>query len=289
MAARTPPLTLPSGVTHPTTVVPPSSKLRDSLPRPLQLALAPSGPLSAWLERLVAVRAIDRGVVLGAQAFGALIPLVIVYSAVVPGVEAHSFSSRIIERLKLSGASAQTVREAIAPTTTVAHSTTVVGFVLVVVSSLSLARALQRLYELSYRLPNVGIRATHWHLLWIALIPAYLTLRPVVAALSGGWWKPFGSLLLGVVAWSATPYILLGRRLDWRTLLPGALLTAIAMTVLSAASLVYLPHSVTTSAQQFGALGVAFALLSWLVLAGFVLVGSAAGGAVATEWLHSRR
>jgi membrane protein len=169
----------------------------------------------------------------------------------------------------------------------VAHSITLIGYVLVVISALSFARALQRVYELSYELPSVGIRATHWHLLWIALIPVYITLRPLVAGFSGGWWRIAGSLLLGGVAWLTTPYILLGRRIRWRRLLPGALLGAFSMSVLSAASLIYLPHSVSTSAERFGAIGVAFAMLSWLVLAGFVIIGAATAGAVALEQLEA--
>jgi membrane protein len=83
--------------------------------------------------------------------------------------------------------------------------------------------------------------------------------------------------------------VLLARRLSWRALLPGALLATAGMTVFGYFSAVYLPHSVSSSASKFGAIGIAFALLSWLVLAGFVLVGAAAGGAVAREWLEARR
>ncbi len=254
-----------------------------------RLLLAPSGPLTMWLERLAAVQAVDRGVALGALAFSSLFPLLIVYSAVVPLASAHDFAQRIVDRLKLSGAAAQSAREVFAPSSATAHSITVIGFVLVIASALSLARALQRLYELSYKLPAAGIRGTRWHLLWIALIPAYLTLRPLVANIAGGWWHVAGSLLVGVLAWLVTPYVLLGRRMAWRRLLPGAVVAALGMTVLTGFSLVYLPHSITSSARQFGTIGVAFALLSWLVLAGFVLVGSAAGGAAALQWIEGRR
>jgi purine-cytosine permease-like protein len=39
-----------------------------------------------------------------------------------------------------------------------------------------------------------------------------------------------------------------------------------------------MPRTVASSARQFGVIGVAFALLSWLIAAGFVLVGAAAAG-----------
>jgi membrane protein len=265
------------------------SRTPSFLEGPLRLLLAPAGPITAWLERLAAVQAMERGIGLGAQAFSALIPLVIVYSSVVPVSDAHSFGERIIETLKLSGTAAASVREAIAPPSTVAHSVTVLGIALVVISALSFARALQRLYELSYGLPSVGIRGTHWHLLWIALMPIYISLRPLVAGIAGGWWRIGGSLLLGGVAWLSTPYILLGRRIAWRRLLPGAVIAALSMTALGGVSLVYLPHSVSTSAERFGAIGVAFALLSWLVLACCVLVGAATAGAVVLDRIEHRQ
>jgi membrane protein len=264
-------------------------RVPSALQGPMRLLSAPAGPIAAWLERLVALQAVDRGVALGAQAFSALIPLTIVYGAVVPFVDAHNFADRLVQRMHLRGAAAQSVREAVAPSAAVANSVTVISFVLVVFSVLSLARALQRLYELSYELPSVGVRGTPWHLLWIATLPVYLSLRPLVAGIASGWWHAVGSVLLAALVWLATPYILLGRRMHWRRLLPGALLTGLAMTTLSVASVIYLPHSVTSSSSRFGTIGVAFALLSWLVVAGFVLVGSAAAGAVALKWLEERR
>ena len=50
-------------------------------------------------------------------------------------------------------------------------------------------------------------------------------------------------------------------------------------------SLIWLPHSITASAEQFGAMGVAFSILSWLFGAGVVLVVTATGGAVITEFI----
>ncbi len=260
-------------------------RLRDTLQR---LLLAPSGPIAAWLRRLANLQAVDRGVALGALAFSALFPLLIVYSAVAPVKSTHEFAQHVVERLRLTGAAAQSAREVFAPSSAVAHSITVIGVVLVVASSLSLARALQRLYELAYDLPAAGVRGTPWHLLWIVLIPIYVSLRPLIADLAGGWWHIAPSLALGAVAWLLTPYVLLGRRMDWRQLLPGAALASLGMTALAGFSLVYLPHSITSYAHRFGVIGVAFALLSWLVLAGFVLVGTVAGGSVALEELQRR-
>jgi membrane protein len=254
----------------------------------MRMLLAPGKPLAAWLERLASMQFVDRSVGIGAQAFTTLIPLLIVYSAVVPLADARSFADRLVHYLKLTGAAAATLHQAIAPPSTVAEGVSVLGFVLLAASALSFARALQRMYETAYRLTAMGMRGTPWHLLWLALIPAYLTLRPVIASLSGGLWRVLGSMALAAVAWVITPYILLGRRISARRLVPGALFTAVGMTGLGVATVIYLPHSLTASARNFGTIGIAFAILSWLVGGGFVLAGSAAAGAVALERLDAK-
>jgi membrane protein len=61
------------------------------------------------------------------------------------------------------------------------------------------------------------------------------------------------------------------------------------MTVLGTTSAIWFPRTLASWADQFGVMGVAFALLSWLVAAGFVLVGAATLGAVTTERLKAGR
>jgi membrane protein len=133
------------------------------------------------------------------------------------------------------------------------------------------------------------MRNTHWGLAWLALVVVYSSSRPVVASLfDAGPAQVAASLILAAAAWTATPYLLLGRRLSFRRLMPGAFLAALGMSALSVTSVVWLPRTIATSADQFGAMGVAFALLSWLVAAGFVLVFTATGGAVTSEKLYGR-
>ena len=118
---------------------------------------------------------------------------------------------------------------------------------------------------------------------------AVLTLRPLIVSGTGGVVRLAISLAIAGVAWLLTPVILLARRVAWRRLVPTALLTSAGMTGLAVCSAVWMPRTVATSAAQFGVIGVAFALLSWLVGAGMVLVLSASGGVVIEQHRRGRR
>ena len=89
-------------------------------------------------------RVIDRSLALGAQAFGALIPLLIVLQAVQPG--SRSIDDEIVDRFALTGIAATSVHRAFSVTTGSPQTVTVLGFALLLISALSFTRRLQRLY-----------------------------------------------------------------------------------------------------------------------------------------------
>lgn len=229
------------------------------------------------LRRLLALEVIDRSLVVGAQAFSALIPLMIVLASVFAR-SGDSFADSLVERLELRGAGAAAVRRAVAAPAD-EGTLSVVGALLVVASALAFTRALQRTFEVSWDLPRRGLRSTGWGLIWLAAFAAYWALFPVIHdALPPG--TRFVVGLAGSFAlWLVTPYLLLARRIPWRRLTLQAALTACGMTALSAGAALYVPRAMSASAQRFGSIGVAFTLLSVLWAAGFVLVTAAVLGA----------
>lgn len=233
-----------------------------------------------WAQRFFAVQGIDRAMALGAQAFTALFPMLIVYSSLVSRASGRGFADKLIDTFDLSGAAAQSVRQAFSPASSAEGTVTALGAVLAVVSALSFARALQRLYEGAYGQAKRGVRASGWGLAWLGLIAVEFTIRPVVVGGLSGSLQVVASVALGCVVWLAAPYLLLARRLPWQRLVPGAVLAGVGMTALTVTSVIWLPRSVSSSASQFGVIGVAFALLGWLVAAGVVLVLAATGGAM---------
>jgi membrane protein len=238
------------------------------------------------LQRLLELEFVDRSLVVGAQAFSAVIPLFIVLASV-GARDGGSFANGLIERFDLHGDAATAVRNTFAAPAD-NDTITVLGGIVVVYSTLAFTRALQRTFELTWDLPRRGMKGTGWGLLWIGVFALYWTLLPTfddglphglraVVALAGG----FG-------LWLLTPYLLLARRVPWRLLLPQAALTAVGMTILGAGAALYVPRAIESSATEYGAIGVAFTLLSMLWAGGFVLATAAGIGAYLTMPTWSR-
>jgi membrane protein len=241
-----------------------------------------------WIARFIAVQGIDRAMAIGAYAYSALIPLLIVYSSVLPRSGNRSFADVLIDRFELSDGAADSVRLAFAPSGTVESSVTALGVTLLLVSALSFTRGLQRLYEGAFGLPTRGMRNTKWGLVWIAVVCALTVVRPLLLGGLSGQVETVASLALSVALWLVTPYLLLGRRVSWLRLAPLAALSTIGMAGVGIWSVLWMPHTVTASAQQYGVIGIGFALLTWLVAVSVVLVVAATGGAMITDRIERR-
>ena len=83
--------------------------------------------------------------------------------------------------------------------------------------------------------------------------------------------------------WTGAGWILLAGRVRPRLIAVGGLLTAVGFATLRRLAAVYLPNVVATNQEQFGVLGVAFTLFSWLSACAFVVVVATVVGAVLAE------
>jgi len=239
----------------------------------------------ASFARLVAIQFVDRAIALGSLAFTALVPLLLIAAAYIPG--ADGLASELIDRFHLTGPTAAAVDQLFAQPDDVQQAISWIGVLVLVGASLSFTRGLQRIYEAAWRLPSRGWRGSRAGLEWIGGIVLWTT----VFASARTWLidrtGPVGTLvvLLGgnALLWVWSPYVLLARRLPWRTLVPSGLVTSLAMTAYSIGSVVYMPGAIDQSASRYGSIGIAIALVSWLVGLGFALTASAGIGAVLGE------
>jgi membrane protein len=234
-----------------------------------------------WIRRFFEVQGFDRAMAIGAYAYSALIPAVIVYSASV--TNESSFADTLIDKFELTGSAADSVRAAFGSSSTVQSSVTWFGVLLLIIAALSFARAMQRLYEGAYGLPPLSMRNTNWALLWLLIVFAAAAVRPLIDT------GPVTGLIESAAIWLATPYLLLGRRVQGSRLIGVALLSSLGMSGVGIWTVIYMPHAIGDAAEQYGVFGIGFALLSWLFVSACVLVAAATGGAMITEWIEHRR
>ncbi len=233
-------------------------------------------------QELVRIEVIDRALALASKLFVAIIPLSIILKAIAPG--SGSFGQDLVVRLGLTGLGARATRTLFATGGEVRGAVSVVGIVILLYSALSFTRGLQRVYLNVWRLHHEAFEALRRQLYWIAGFSLYsVVLSPIrdfehrhdlgAAYLAT-------ALALGAVFWVWTPYVLLGRRVQWRRMLPTGLLTAVAISLYSAGTAMFLPDIFTRNAERYGLIGIAFGMVTWLFLyAGVVIVCAVLGRA----------
>jgi len=86
--------------------------------------------------------------------------------------------------------------------------------------------------------------------------------------------------LVGALAWWPVQRLLVDGRVPWRDLLPGAVVTGVGQAAVMALASLILRPVLIDQAQRFGAIGVAFALVTALTVFGVLLVLGAVLGPV---------
>jgi membrane protein len=231
------------------------------------------------------LQGIDRALVLASQAFTALIPLVILSSALAPADHRDVVSTALVGRFRLTGATADSVRQLFAHSS--GGSIGVFSGLLLLFSGISLTRRMQRMYQEAWqRAPAPGVGHTlHAGLGLAALLLGMGLLYQARAIVSGlpypGALQLIASVLAGFLTWTTVPWLLLDRRVAWRRLIPVGALTAFCSSAYGIASTVYMPRLLESYSRRYGLFGVTLALVGWLVCVSFIVV---AATAVAAEF-----
>jgi uncharacterized BrkB/YihY/UPF0761 family membrane protein len=98
-----------------------------------------------------------------------------------------------------------------------------------------------------------------------------------------------GQALVSGGCWLAVMRQLPDRRTDWTDLVPGALLFGLGLALMHLVSRVYLPARFEHSSALYGSLGIAAAMLVWLLLFGQLVVWSAIVSSVWHDYRVARR
>lgn len=247
-------------------------------------------PVRRTLSELKRIELLDRSLALGAQALLALIPMLMVLGAFMPHAWVQGVVQQIRDVVGLRDDVMEPVRQMALTRQARQAQTGVAGLVVSLASASSFSRALQRMYARTWELPSHGgVRALRSSLVWILgwLLMLQLTAL-LLGSLSGlpysGPLQTFVQLTTNTLLWWWTSRLLLGGRVSWRHLLPGAALTALLVVALTRLSKLFMPTFTRSNLDQFGPLGVVFAVGSWLVVFGGVLVVAAVVGRQISLW-----
>jgi membrane protein len=241
-----------------------------------------------FLTQLVHVNLLDTATRLAAQTFLTVFPVLFVLAAFAPTSLRNNMTDSLRTVLGLDPASLADFEQVFGASSHSARETTGgIGIVVTLLSATACSRVLQRLCERSWHLPHAGARVVAWRwLTWLLVwLAALLFQGRIHSAFGAGWGLgTVLSLIVGTLLWWWTQHLLLGGRVPWLPLLPGALLTSAGLVALAWGSKVYMPRALHRSINQFGPFGLVFTLFSWLiVIFTAVTLCVASGYVIATE------
>ncbi|MGW2717081.1 YhjD/YihY/BrkB family envelope integrity protein [Streptomyces sp. NPDC001492] len=250
--------------------------------------------ITALLDRMVAVNIFDSATRIAAQCFLTAVPLLFVLSAYAP----ESVQTQVVKSVSavfgLSGQSKAEVEQLFQPPSdNVRQAIGVVGGLMVLLSATAVSRAVQRLCKRAWLLPPGRTKVAPWR--WLAWIALWLCAL-VAQGLSrdgfglGAWLGIPIVLFVQAAMWWWTQHLLLGGAVRWAPLLPGAVLTAIAISCLSVAAHFYMPRALNRALSDYGSAGSVFVMLSWLIVVSVaVAVGLSVGAVLSQEPFLRRR
>jgi membrane protein len=236
------------------------------------------------VDRFVTMAGIDRSIVLASQAFTALIPLLMLVSALAPPGQEDVVARTLIAKFGLTGDSASAVEQLFEIPGDATSSLSIASVVLLVFSGVSFTRRLQRMYRGAWGQEKAGVRGGLFAALGLFALLAEMVVVYGVQTLVGN--LPFDWLLApplaavsGFALWTSIPYLLLNRQVHWRRLVLAGAVSSTAIAIYSIGTAVYLPAHAERYVQNFGLFGITIAIIGWLLGIAMVLVASTAIGA----------
>jgi membrane protein len=227
-------------------------------------------------------------------AFLSIFPLLLFAIAIVGFVAAGNtnFSADVIEYLGITGEAEKSINNALTTAQDSRRAASIIGIVGLLWSGLGLVAAVQYAINAAWQVAGKGWRDKLKGLVWLAgaallfltsfatstvigVLPKFLLPLTTLAALS---------LNLGLWVW--TFKVLSTRDIDWKSLLPGAVVAAIGLEILKAIGAFYVPRAVASASAVYGTLGVVFAVLAWLLFFGRLVVYAAVVNVIQWEEHH---
>jgi membrane protein len=234
--------------------------------------------------RLNTLDFINQGMLFAATLLLCALPFLIVVTA----LSGRSAATGIGRRLGLNGSAAGHFNHLFAPPT--ATSSAVIGttsMVFFVLGGIAVASSLQALYERVFDVGPLGWKGMFRQLIWLAVVLGG-------AFLFASYWGPavrHAGLAVFVIAalawfigfWWLTMWLLLAGRVSWRRLFPCALATGVFWLGMEIVFRVIMSGMVVSEDKEYGPIGIIFAIMSYLIAIGVVIILGAVVGLVWQE------
>ncbi|MFI6288284.1 YhjD/YihY/BrkB family envelope integrity protein [Streptomyces sp. NPDC051018] len=244
-----------------------------------------SSPVGLGWNRAREMELMHRAMGFAALGFLTLVPLLVVVAAADPA-SGQGFARWLGQALGVSQASQDQVEQLFAPPGTALQRTTAFGLAALAVFGLTFGSAVQTGYEKVWDLPTARWHTMWRHIVFLALL-VFATLvfvnTPVPSGSFGTAGAALGDLIGTFVFFWVAQRLLLGGRVRWRALVPGAVATALFMLGLRIFSQLVFSPLIASNAVTYGPFGTVLVIQSWLVGVGVVVYGGALVGRLVHE------
>jgi membrane protein len=239
-------------------------------------------PADYLWRRLNTVDFMSQAMIFAATLLLCAFPFLIIVSALGGRSSVHELG----RRLGLNHQAASDLGHLFASSAATSRAVTGAAWVFFILSGIAAAGALQGLYQRIFGLDHRVTRDMPRTLIWLAVWVGWL--------FAGGWVGPWvrarGPVLFAVVGlvlftgfWWFTMWLLLAGRIAWRGLFPSAVATGVFWLGMEAVFAAVFSGMVTSNAQKYGPIGIVFALVSYLIAIGVVVILGAVTGIIWQE------
>lgn len=244
---------------------------------------------------LVSVDVRDRIFGLTGQSFLALVPLMVLFTSALTFGNAN-LAQVINERLRLDPETAQTVTSLFTTNPGAAAGASAFSAVILILSVNSFTRTMRRSIERPWSLPKSGWRG---QMLGLVAVAVFLVMHVSSATLATAWRggpvatavpEVLAQTLVAVAFWWVISFLLSAGRVRWLHLLPGATAGGVAQSFAGLWTAAFLPSILERDVDRYGSIGVALAIVTWLIVASGITVGVGIVGAQiarAAGWLST--
>ena len=234
-------------------------------------------------RRLDSMDFMNRGMLFAATLLLCFFPFFIVANA----LAGQSATTGLARHLGLNQQASADVARLFTSSSATSGAITGTAWLWFILGGVAAATAIQQLYERAFDVDSRGMRDMPRRLIWLAVLVGFSALV--------GWVGPSlhdagGPVLLGVIGltvstafWWFTQWFLLGGRVSWRELFPSAIATAVCWVGMAVVFSIIFSSTIIADDKKYGTIGVVFALMSWFIAIGVVIILGAIAGVVWRE------